>query len=1157
MHHFKANRVYGFFARHPVFLITLALGSIGLVTALGAKKAHIDSTVESVMLEHDPEKERFDKLLERFGSDEVLAVAIQHDDLFSQATTDMTMELVRHIEGMSGVNQVKSLYTAKSIRANGDDLEVTKLLPSAGDDAEKRKQYLEQAQVDRLFQKNLISLDGKTSGVIVFFRHDATEAQKEAVSLYALDFAHAHKGPEKLWVSGSPAIKVQMSQLVRRSFAIVIGPAVLVCGILAGLIMQSYQALFTTVLIGLLSLLGTIMTWFALGHTINPFTAVSPLVLLVIALAYSVHTTARFREERDELARQKRTDRRFYTVISRRTYRGLMRPLYYICLTTFVGFISQVTSVIPAVRDMGIILAMGIPVTFIVCTFFGIPFLQLTRAFKEPSFRRESPDRRAPFTRLLADISHDRGHVVFFVTVVCCLISAWGVSQLRVQSNTFDWFPDDAEARKAEDAIQANLMSTSTINLYVMTERPDAAVEPEFLRKAEALQNVLLRDPLVDGVTSLVDYVKQLNESANKGNYSAYRIPGDKNLIKQYFFVLSDPDSIERLTDQKYTSLRFFIRAKTRDSVGLRDLRARMLTQANAIFAGDGVKTEAGSTLYFLGAGFDLISNDMATSMFSTFIVTFLIISWMLRSFSKALVTMVPNVLPIFFAYGLMGLWGYKLDYAISTVAASLLGIAVDDSIHFTQTFESYVAKGIRWRRVIGQTFRHTGMAVMMTTVIMCSGLAIFSFAQSKWMIAFGTAMTAGLFAGLLCDLFMLAPMLQRYYEKRTKKLPHDIFYDVLLPAERDALRNMATKVSFKPGEPVVNLERNLENVLFLTKGSVAITYLQERRNVPTVVKVSAPDCLNEFHPDVGAFTYYQATAETEVEALSVPSYLIADLCGENSHAYLLMRSLFHFRARTSADRSLIHNSRIFSRPWFYISTALQGILHVMIKHVFLRLLRARCEWPKDLALSRISGNIVVVSNHHYEFDAALTGNAVSDLGIISPHRSPFFLANGNFWLSNVFTRAISMIARLVIIQRGSGKQTQQYGFQYVRNLFKPYEEATVFVFPWACTPVGTVNASGKKTFSWILENLDCTIVPVCMIGMSRNPVRALLGSIFKPLKWRVGIPVNSKELLKQHGSAETAELAVAQSIVLMSEGTLKLATTDDKTVHTEKRRAA
>ena len=766
-----AGRLGGQVSRYPWLGVLLILALVALAVSKGVKNVAIDTTAQSLMLEDDPAKDSFDQLLAKFGSDEILVVAISSDDPFAQSTVDKSLNYIEALERQEGVRQVKSVYTAKHIHALEDDLRIDTLIPDPDDDAGLRRGMLEQAQTDPLFTNTLISGDGRTTGVLVFFEADISEKQREKVSVFAMEEGKKLEGPERVYISGSPSIKVHLSINTRRNYATLVPAILLLVSFFIALVYRSPAVFLVGLFNGLISIVATIMIWFGAGRELNPFTGISPVIIAVIALAYVIHAVVTFHQQRHSIERAGRTTREWYRAISRATFSHLLRPLTFICLTTVVGFGSLMTSEIKAVRQMGMILVVGMPTIYLVTLFGAIPALQMTRALLRSEQR---PGASRLFERL-ADYVHDHRRLLQGATALFVLFGAYGVGMLQIQSNSFDWFREGSEPRVAEQFIRENLSSTSTMNLYLLSDKEDQAVTPEFLQKAAKLQALIVRDPDVEKVVSLVDYVRQLNQAAHADKTKHYTIPNDKLLIKQYFYILSDPDSINRLTDDDYTSMRFFIRVKPRNSKDLQAVRERVLGYAEQFIDPSEAQIEAGSTLYFIGKGFDRIATSMLYSMALALSSLFLIIAFMVRSARKAVLVMLPNVVPVFLAYGAVGLMGFDLDFAVSTVACSLLGIAVDDSIHFTSAYESHAKDPtLSLREVLRRTMSSTGLAMAMTTLALCLGLSLFNFASLTWITAFGTAMVFGLLACFACDVLVLPGALQGYYERRTRKLGYD-----------------------------------------------------------------------------------------------------------------------------------------------------------------------------------------------------------------------------------------------------------------------------------------------------------------------------------------------------------------------------------------------
>ena len=67
---------------------------------------------------------------------------------------------------------------------------------------------------------------------------------------------------------------------------------------------------------------------------------------------------------------------------------------------------------------------------------------------------------------------------------------------------------------------------------------------------------------------------------------------------------------------------------------------------------------------------------------FALMIITILMVV-SLSSIQAGLISMVPNLLPAFFTFGIMGLLGIPLDTDTLIIAPLIIGIAVDDTIHF------------------------------------------------------------------------------------------------------------------------------------------------------------------------------------------------------------------------------------------------------------------------------------------------------------------------------------------------------------------------------------------------------------------------------------------------------------------------------------------
>jgi predicted RND superfamily exporter protein len=159
-----------------------------------------------------------------------------------------------------------------------------------------------------------------------------------------------------------------------------------------------------------------------------------------------------------------------------------------------------------------------------------------------------------------------------------------------------------------------------------------------------------------------------------------------------------------------------------------------------------------------------VVSDEIATSQFNGFALALLLISIImiltLGSLRGGLMGMIPNAIPAFLAFGLMGLLGIPLDTDTLLIAPVILGIAVDDTIHFMTHYRVELSKCKSISVALKSAIREVGQAVMFTTMVIGLGFAVLSFSDYLGMAKVGFFGSISIFFALLCDLFLIPAMI-------------------------------------------------------------------------------------------------------------------------------------------------------------------------------------------------------------------------------------------------------------------------------------------------------------------------------------------------------------------------------------------------------------
>ena len=131
-------------------------------------------------------------------------------------------------------------------------------------------------------------------------------------------------------------------------------------------------------------------------------------------------------------------------------------------------------------------------------------------------------------------------------------------------------------------------------------------------------------------------------------------------------------------------------------------------------------------------------------------------------------ISLVPNIFPLAMAGALLGFLGIELDAGVSIVFAIVFGIAVDDTIHFLSKFKLTKDKGKSNEEALQITFKETGKAICLTSVILFFGFLVMLFSIHPPSVIIGLLISLTLVSALLADLLCI-PLLIRWFNAGVK----------------------------------------------------------------------------------------------------------------------------------------------------------------------------------------------------------------------------------------------------------------------------------------------------------------------------------------------------------------------------------------------------
>jgi predicted RND superfamily exporter protein len=162
--------------------------------------------------------------------------------------------------------------------------------------------------------------------------------------------------------------------------------------------------------------------------------------------------------------------------------------------------------------------------------------------------------------------------------------------------------------------------------------------------------------------------------------------------------------------------------------------------------------------------GMLVLYNNVLQSLFRSQILTigavFLAILLMFlalfRSLSLSLIALAPNLLAAGMVLGTMGLLGIPLDIMTITIAAIVVGIGVDDCIHYVHRFIKEFEVDRNYRATMFRCHNSIGRAMYYTTVTVVVGFSMLTLSSFTPSIYFGLLTVMAMVAAVLGALLLL-----------------------------------------------------------------------------------------------------------------------------------------------------------------------------------------------------------------------------------------------------------------------------------------------------------------------------------------------------------------------------------------------------------------
>jgi len=164
------------------------------------------------------------------------------------------------------------------------------------------------------------------------------------------------------------------------------------------------------------------------------------------------------------------------------------------------------------------------------------------------------------------------------------------------------------------------------------------------------------------------------------------------------------------------------------------------------------------------------MQKDVTDTLIYSLSLTLLIVSLMMLFIFKRLkilwILLLPNVLPVVLVLGVIGWLGMTIDMGVAISGAIIIGVAVDDSIHFLVKYFEARKRGYSMAKTFDEVLHYAGKAILFTTIVLSFSFSLFAFSAFVPNQNFGIVTASALVIALLTDLLLLPALLSLFDSK-------------------------------------------------------------------------------------------------------------------------------------------------------------------------------------------------------------------------------------------------------------------------------------------------------------------------------------------------------------------------------------------------------
>ncbi len=493
----------------------------------------------------------------------------------------------------------------------------------------------------------------------------------------------------------------------------------------------------------------------------NTMILVTVLLSMALAVGYAVHYINSFKMY------FRKTGQRKESIVM--GIRDSGWALFFTVITTMAGMLSFLAAGIKPMRWVGAITAACVFAVF-VYTMILLPCFYSFGKDKEPDpdFVNSQGSTKSDLrVEAMGKSILNKSWITVAVSAAIMLACIPGIFKIKVNMDYSEMMGEKTPyIKRLMEITRSQLGSQYSYEVLLEFDEEDALKNPEVLKNMDELSRrigTLSMTKVSNGrerVSSVTKIIKEMNRTLNEDDPAYYVIPDDQDLVSQIMFLyeISGGSDLYNYISEDFSAAYLHVELSGYDGEECVKNIESVETWVKELFPDATNAGVVGEVMQYAKMNGKLVRGSIK-SIGTSLIIILIMLILAFTSLRTGFIAMIPNIAPMVLIAGVMGYLGWNLDMITAMILPMILGIAVDDTIHFTNHIKYHFELTGNYRTAIEKSYREIGKTMIMTTVILCAMFVIFLTSSMSVLVRLGWLSIIGLGGALLAD-YTVTPVL-------------------------------------------------------------------------------------------------------------------------------------------------------------------------------------------------------------------------------------------------------------------------------------------------------------------------------------------------------------------------------------------------------------